>query len=152
MSLKETLPDHPSLKFKASVNTSWISGRSWGEVSRLSDLKNFPKFYENFYDEDTFTALRFIYDSLTPQEEPLPIQLGEHINPLHKLCILRIIRPDKLIPAIQLFVKESLGDEFIFPPAFNLAEIYRDSSSTTPLIFVLSPGSDPFASLNVFSQ
>lgn len=49
-------------------------------------------------------------------------------------------------------VKEYLGEEIIFPPAFNLAEIYEDSSSTTPLIFVLSPGSDPFASLNVFSN
>lgn len=57
-----------------------------------------------------------------------------------------------MIPAIQIFVKDYLGDDFIFPPAFNLGEIYSDSSSTTPLIFVLSPGSDPFASLNVFSQ
>jgi len=48
-------------------------------------------------------------------------------------------------------VAKALGEEFILPPAFNLAEIYADSSSTTPLIFVLSPGSDPFASLNVFS-
>jgi dynein heavy chain len=64
---------------------------------------------------------------------------------------LRALRPDKLIPAIQIFVKTALTEEFIFPPAFNLGEIYRDSSSTTPLIFVLSPGSDPFASLNVFS-
>lgn len=72
-------------------------------------------------------------------------------DPVHKLAILRCIRPDKLVPAIQIFVRDYLGEEFTSPPAFNLAEIYSDSSSTTPLIFVLSPGSDPFASLNVFS-
>ena len=65
---------------------------------------------------------------------------------------MRCIRPDKLIPAIQIFVHGYLGEEFIFPPAFNLAEIYEDSSSVTPLIFVLSPGSDPFASLSVFAN
>ena len=68
LSLKEVLPDHPSIKLKGDINTSWLSGRSWGEVSRLSDLKNFPKFYENFYNVETFNALKVIYDSLTPQE------------------------------------------------------------------------------------
>lgn len=93
-----------------------------------------------------------IYDSLAPHEEKLPLDVGVlYTNPLHKLCVLRCLRPDKLVPAITIFVKEYLGEEFIFPPAFNLAEIYLDSSSTSPLIFVLSPGSDPFASLNVFS-
>jgi dynein heavy chain len=88
---------------------------------------------------------------LAPQKEALPASIANY-NALHRLCVLRIIRPDKMIPAIQIFVRDTLGEEFIFPPAFNLAEIYKDSSSTTPLIFVLSPGSDPFASLNMFSQ
>jgi dynein heavy chain len=125
--------------------------KSWGEVSRLSDLKAFPRFYEHFYNHQEFIELKRIYDSLAPQEEPLPASMANY-NALHRLCVLRIIRPDKMIPAIQIFVRDTLGEEFIFPPAFNLAEIYKDSSSTTPLIFVLSPGSDPFASLNVFSQ
>jgi hypothetical protein len=57
-----------------------------------------------------------------------------------------------MIPAIQIFMRDTLGEEFIFPPALNLAEIYKNISSTLPLIFVYSPGSDPFVSLNVFSQ
>lgn len=66
--------------------------------------------------------------------------------------ILRTIRPDKLIPAVQDYVTDELGAKFITPPSFDLAKIYSDSSSTTPLIFILSPGSDPFASLNSFAQ
>ncbi len=38
------------------------------------------------------------------------------------------------------------------PPTFDLAKIYPDSTPATPLIFVLSQGSDPFASLNIFSE
>jgi len=64
---------------------------------------------------------------------------------------LRTIRPDKLIPAVQNYVVSEVGEKFITPPPFDLGKIYADSSSTSPLIFILSPGSDPFASLSSFA-
>jgi dynein heavy chain len=149
--LKEKYPDHPKTKFP-NKDCSWFSQKIWTEISRLSDLKNFEGLYKHFYDLETFNGFQRIYESLQPHSEELPPQLDKmKLNSLGKLCVLRTLRPDKIIPAIQIFVKEYLTEEFIFPPAFNLAEIYRDSSVTTPLIFVLSPGSDPFASLNVFA-
>ncbi len=66
--------------------------------------------------------------------------------------ILRTIRPDKIIPGVTLYVVNELGEKFISPPPFDLAKVYADSSSTSPLIFILSPGSDPFASLKTFSN
>ncbi len=52
-----------------------------------------------------------------------------------------------MVPAVMIFVENQLGKKFIDPPPFDLALIYKDSNCTIPLIFVLSPGSDPFASL-----
>jgi dynein heavy chain, axonemal len=56
------------------------------------------------------------------------------------------------VPAISNYVVSYLGNEFIQPPPFELPTIYKDSSSTTPLIFVLSPGSDPMNALNKFGE
>jgi len=65
---------------------------------------------------------------------------------------LRTIRPDKLVPAISLFVVNYIGVEFITPPAFDLANIFKDSSHLVPLIFVLSPGADPLNGLLKFAD
>jgi len=69
-----------------------------------------------------------------------------------KLLAYRCLRPDKMIPAFQALVEETLGPEFIRSLPFDLSKIYPDSNAITPLIFLLSPGSDPFVSLNSFSQ
>ena len=44
-----------------------------------------------------------------------------------------------------------MGDKFLIPPVFDLEESYSDSTSATPLIFVL-PGNDPTAQLMKFAE
>ena len=50
-----------------------------------------------------------------------------------------------MVPAIQNYVSRTMGERFIIAPTFDLAKCYKDSTIVTPLIFVLSPGSDPVA-------
>lgn len=49
------------------------------------------------------------------------------------------------------YVCETLGAKFIDPLPLNLEACFNDSSSTTPLVFVLSPGSDPMSALLKFT-
>jgi dynein heavy chain len=44
-----------------------------------------------------------------------------------------------------------LGNKYVDPPAFNLKDAFEDSSCSSPLIFVLSPGSDPTGQLYQFA-
>jgi len=68
------------------------------------------------------------------------------------LIIVKALRSDKLTSAIQEFITEKIGRDFIDPPTFNLMNCYKDSSQISPLIFVLSAGSDPIADFTKFAD
>ena len=53
---------------------------------------------------------------------------------------------------MQDFIASNLGDQFIEPQTADLSLVYKDSSPTTPLIFVLSVGTDPAADLYAFAE
>jgi dynein heavy chain len=44
-----------------------------------------------------------------------------------------------------------MGVKFLTPPVFNLEESYVDSTSSTPMVFIL-PGNDPNTDLNTFAE
>ncbi|KAJ7552701.1 hypothetical protein O6H91_06G065600 [Diphasiastrum complanatum] len=135
----------PELKNPAP---DWLQDKSWGELSRLSKMIAFVGL--DLHVASNTADWKVIYNSLEPHKELLPGKY-EKTSAFQKLLILRCVRPDKVIPAMQEFVSEKLGPQFIQPPQFNLAACYKDSSASCPLIFVLSAGSDPTAALLKFA-
>ena len=91
------------------------------------------------------------YECANPQEFPLPGRWN-NLSEFQKLCLLRTLRPEKVVPAVQEFVKLKLGNKFIEPLPFDLPGSFEDSSHRSPLIFILSPGVDPMASLLKFAE
>jgi len=53
------------------------------------------------------------------------------------------MRPDRLSNALNQYVKDIMGEDFIEQPAFEFMDTYKESSYLTPFFFVLFPGEDP---------
>lgn len=57
--------------------------------------------------------------------------------------LLRCIRTDRVYRAMCIYISEIMGEKYITPPVVSLDEIYGQTTPTTPVVFILSPGSDP---------
>lgn len=84
-----------------------------------------------------------IFDAVDAHEEKMPGEWEDKLNSFQKMVVLKSIRADKITAAIQNFITEKIGKEFIEPPTFDLMACYNDSTNVSPLIFVLSAGTDP---------
>uniref|UniRef100_A0A8D2Q6Q0 Dynein axonemal heavy chain 1 n=1 Tax=Varanus komodoensis TaxID=61221 RepID=A0A8D2Q6Q0_VARKO len=138
----KTMRDNPA--------SAWLYERAWNDILSLSNLHNFSKFADDFV--ANLPAFRVIFDSAEPHREPLPGIWNSKLDSFQKLLVLRCLRGDKVTNAMQDFVAANLGQSFIEPQTANLSVVFKESASTTPLIFVLSPGTDPAADLYKFAE
>ncbi|KAJ3373477.1 Dynein heavy chain 3, axonemal [Kappamyces sp. JEL0680] len=127
----------------------WLRDRAWAEAVRLSSYPAFKGYSATFVED--VDHWEKIYNSNEPYREPLPAR-WDGLSIFRKLLITRIIRPDKLVPAVMEFVKDRMGQKFVEPPPFDLVASYADSNNCAPLIFILSPGTDPMAGLLKFAE
>ncbi|CAB3991140.1 dynein heavy chain 3, axonemal-like, partial [Paramuricea clavata] len=125
----------------------WLIDKAWSEIVRASDLTNLKGLKDDF----DGASWKVFYDSATPHNEKFP-GIWNALSSLDRLVVLRCLRPDKIVPAVQDFIVENMGRTYIEPPTFNLELSYGDSHCCAPLIFVLSPGADPMAYLLKFAQ
>lgn len=86
------------------------------------------------------------------EDSELPVSWYDKTSDFQRILIVRAIRPDKVIRAITKLIAGELGEKFIYPPRFDVQKSYGDSNCLSPLVFILSPGIDPMASLVQFAD
>jgi len=125
---------------KPAAAEEWLTDKSWGEFRSLSTLKALRGLDHDFVNHlDHWKAL---FDSETCHESPFPGKWND-IGDMQKMVVLRALRPDKLVESIQNFIIKYMGQRFIEPPPFDMKKCFDASFVVTPLIFVLTSGSDP---------
>lgn len=58
----------------------------------------------------------------------------------------------QVVFALTDFVIENLGKCFVETPPMDLPTVYQDMSYNTPLVFILSTGSDPMGAFQRFAR
>ena len=101
--------------------------------------------------KDNIDVWHGFYESQRPFEHPLPNSWGM-LDGLEKLVLLRCFRMDKVSLAVRSFIEANLGKSFTEIPQFDLSISYGDSASNKPLIFILSPGSDPLSVIDKLAE
>ena len=87
-----------------------------------------------------------------PYDEPIPGDVSQKLTDFQKLILIKVIREEKLVSSAVDFVKKNIGQEFIDIPPLDLSKAYKDTTSRSPFIFILSTGSDPISALTKFAS
>ena len=129
-------PSQPNIRSPAE----FISNVGWGAIKILATYDNFRKL-DSDIQLHSIKWKKFI-ESDMPEKEKFP-QEWKKKNSLQKLCMLRALRPDRMSYAIINFVEEKIGSKYVDTRSIPFSESYEESSSTTPVFFILSPGVNP---------
>lgn len=78
----------------------------------------------------------------------IPAGGASYLNDVEHMTLVRLLRTDKLISLIQNKIEKTLGTDFVDFPSFTLESVFADSTNNTPIIFILSQGSEPLADID----
>ena len=130
-------------------SSSWLEANVWSDLCYMAGLSAFKELPSTF--ESTLDEWQRVFDSAEPHKEKIPAPF-DTCTSLQRMCILRCLRRDKVELAMQDFICENLDHRFIEPPPFDLRACYDDSTTISPLIFILSSGSDPNKDLDLLAD
>ena len=132
------------LRFPVQINVTtpvdFLSDYCWGGIKALSNMTEFNNLDRDI--EGSAKRWKKFVESECPEKEKFP-QEWKNKSALQKLCMMRALRPDRMLYALTLFVEEKLGNKYVVNRAVEFARSYEETTPSTPVFFILSPGVDP---------
>uniref|UniRef100_A0A336KTI1 CSON011058 protein n=1 Tax=Culicoides sonorensis TaxID=179676 RepID=A0A336KTI1_CULSO len=134
-------------KSSEKVPCSWLTSKQWDDIIKLTN--DFPDTFGGLSEHiernmDEWTSW---YELEAPEEMPCPGNFSEKMKYFDNLMLIRCFRMDRVYRATNLYISNIMGERFIMPPVVSLNEIYEQTNSNIPVVFILSPGSDPTSDL-----
>ncbi|XP_078526452.1 dynein axonemal heavy chain 2 isoform X1 [Lissotriton helveticus] len=128
----------------------WLADSNWDNITELDKLANFHGIMNSF--EQYSRDWNLWYTSPVPETAMLPGEWENACNEMQRMLIVRSLRQDRVAFCVTSFIINNLGSKFVEPPVLNMKSVVDDSTTKTPLIFVLSSGVDPTSSLRQLAE
>jgi dynein heavy chain len=125
---------------------SWLTENNCKDIEALVEVGEvWKKFYVELRDKED--EWKKWFDLEDPEENPMPAPYGGLIkDKFQLLMILRVMRPDRISLGIDKMITEYFAnDHYIRVPVLKDKWLLSQTSSSIPIIFILSPGADPSA-------
>uniref|UniRef100_A0A2C9KAC4 Dynein heavy chain coiled coil stalk domain-containing protein n=1 Tax=Biomphalaria glabrata TaxID=6526 RepID=A0A2C9KAC4_BIOGL len=97
-------------------------------------------------------AWKHWYDKPAPEEDVIPENYGNMLDPFNKLLLIRSWCPDRTSVQARDYISNSLGTRYTEAVILDIEAMYEESKPRTPLIALLSMGSDPTNEIESLSK
>ncbi|XP_075415820.1 dynein axonemal heavy chain 17 [Tenrec ecaudatus] len=137
--------------FKAGVVSpvEFLLNQGWGGIKALSEMDEFKNLDNDI--EGSAKRWKKLVESEAPEKEIFPKE-WKNKSALQKLCMVRCMRPDRMTYAVKNFVEEKMGSKFVENRSVEFSRSYEESSPSTPIFFILSPGVDPLKDVEALGK
>ncbi|XP_073933825.1 dynein axonemal heavy chain 5 isoform X2 [Castor canadensis] len=132
----KTCPPKPS---------KWILDMTWLNLVELSKLRQFSDVLDQISRNEKMWKVWF--DKEKPEEEPLPNAYDKSLDCFRRLLLIRSWCPDRTIAQARKYIMDSVGEKYAEGVILDLEKTWEESDPRTPLICLLSMGSDPTDSI-----
>ena len=129
----------------------WLPEGQWASLNALAEISTsstqpdvgpaLP--FRQLLDECVDTLRWRVWAELAaPESERLPGDWRQ-LKLFDKLLVVRCLRPDRIVHALRMFIVEVMGRYMFDDFAIPLEEVLAETPVVSPILFVLSSGSDP---------
>lgn len=118
----------------------FLTNTSWGGICSLAAKDEFRNLDRDI--ETSSKRWKKLIESDCPEKEKFP-QEWKNKTSLQRLCMMRALRPDRMTYAVADFIEEKLGARYVENRTMEFAKSFEETSPSTPIFFILSPGVNP---------
>jgi len=134
------------VKTEKPAELEWMSDGTWYAANALIKLEHF----ESLTNDLVSSSKRFKEwcDLEAPELEKLPLEY-KNLPALHRLCLIRCLRPDRMTMVTENFVEEYMGKRYVEDASAKLEDVLIETDAATPVYYILSPGVDVVGEIEI---
>ncbi|XP_022239106.1 dynein heavy chain 8, axonemal-like [Limulus polyphemus] len=128
----------------------WITDISWLNLVELSKLHQFQEILAKVKKNEK--SWKSWYENDAPEEEEIPSGYQMSLDSFHRLLFIRCWCQDRMLFQARKYISDVMGAKYADPVILNLEHTWKESNTRTPLICLLSMGSDPTGQIETLSK